>query len=251
MSAKRSMMVILGALLIGAILALAPSWAQSSTRDGQSYGWTVQTPPVSPENLDRPLTELERLSLSSSGSGFAESIYNIVSDNPLVPISVTLRALDKITAQFIDLTIPVGETQDFGKLRILARTCNKRPPEEEPETSAFLEIIDLDALAREEKQARELAEAEAAEALANGEEDRGPEAMEPSQPEARSLLVEDVDPDAIDMVAKESGPDLSGFDKVEAIFRGWMFASSPALNAVDHPVYDVWVIDCKMVEPSQ
>ena len=29
------------------------------------------------------------------------------------------------------------------------------------------------------------------------------------------------------------------------IFTGWMFADSPALNAVDHAVYDVWLIDCK------
>ncbi len=28
------------------------------------------------------------------------------------------------------------------------------------------------------------------------------------------------------------------------LFRGWMFASSPALSAMDHPVYDVWVLDC-------
>ena len=27
-------------------------------------------------------------------------------------------------------------------------------------------------------------------------------------------------------------------------FSGWMFASSPALNALEHPVYDVWVKDC-------
>ncbi|HSR56282.1 MAG TPA: DUF2155 domain-containing protein [Alphaproteobacteria bacterium] len=30
----------------------------------------------------------------------------------------------------------------------------------------------------------------------------------------------------------------------EVLFRGWMFASSPALNALEHPVYDVWVKDC-------
>lgn len=30
----------------------------------------------------------------------------------------------------------------------------------------------------------------------------------------------------------------------ERIFTGWMFASNPALNALEHPVYDVWVIDC-------
>ena len=28
-------------------------------------------------------------------------------------------------------------------------------------------------------------------------------------------------------------------------FSGWMFASSPALSAMEHPVYDVWVLDCK------
>lgn len=31
----------------------------------------------------------------------------------------------------------------------------------------------------------------------------------------------------------------------ERIFTGWMFADSPALNAIDHAVYDVWLIDCK------
>ncbi|WP_248308945.1 DUF2155 domain-containing protein [Devosia sp. MC532] len=31
----------------------------------------------------------------------------------------------------------------------------------------------------------------------------------------------------------------------ERIFTGWMFADSPALNAVDHAVYDVWLIECK------
>ncbi len=34
------------------------------------------------------------------------------------------------------------------------------------------------------------------------------------------------------------------------IFTGWMFASSPALSAVEHPVYDVWVIDCKSTSSS-
>ncbi|WP_207478219.1 DUF2155 domain-containing protein [Arenibaculum pallidiluteum] len=30
----------------------------------------------------------------------------------------------------------------------------------------------------------------------------------------------------------------------QAAFRGWMFASSPALSALEHPVYDIWVVDC-------
>jgi len=29
------------------------------------------------------------------------------------------------------------------------------------------------------------------------------------------------------------------------IFTGWMFAESPALNAIDHPVYDLWLVSCK------
>ena len=29
------------------------------------------------------------------------------------------------------------------------------------------------------------------------------------------------------------------------IFTGWMFADSPALNAVDHAIYDMWLIECK------
>jgi hypothetical protein len=29
------------------------------------------------------------------------------------------------------------------------------------------------------------------------------------------------------------------------VFSGWLYASSPGLNAVDHPLYDVWAISCK------
>ncbi len=29
------------------------------------------------------------------------------------------------------------------------------------------------------------------------------------------------------------------------IFSGWMFAASPGLHALEHPVYDVWLVDCK------
>jgi hypothetical protein len=32
--------------------------------------------------------------------------------------------------------------------------------------------------------------------------------------------------------------------EVKRIFTGWMFASSPGLHAVEHPIYDVWLIDC-------
>lgn len=28
------------------------------------------------------------------------------------------------------------------------------------------------------------------------------------------------------------------------IFKGWMFSSTPALNAVEHPIYDIWLLQC-------
>lgn len=34
-------------------------------------------------------------------------------------------------------------------------------------------------------------------------------------------------------------------DNGDRIFSGWMFASNPALNPLEHPVYDVWPIDCR------
>jgi hypothetical protein len=33
--------------------------------------------------------------------------------------------------------------------------------------------------------------------------------------------------------------------KIRRIFTGWMYADSPGLNAVEHPVYDVWLKGCK------
>ncbi len=33
--------------------------------------------------------------------------------------------------------------------------------------------------------------------------------------------------------------------EIKRIFSGWMFAASPGLHAVEHPIYDVWVTDCK------
>jgi hypothetical protein len=39
--------------------------------------------------------------------------------------------------------------------------------------------------------------------------------------------------------------DEIGLDNtIQRIFTGWVFAASPGLSAVEHPVYDVWLIDC-------
>jgi hypothetical protein len=92
---------------------------------------------------------------------------------------VVLRGLDKITAHVSTFTAPIGQMVTFGALQITARSCDKRPPEEVPESAAFLEIV---------------------------------EARQGEQP--------------------------------QKLFSGWMFASSPALSALENPIYDLWVLDC-------
>lgn len=96
-----------------------------------------------------------------------------------------LQGLDKVTARVTTLQAPVGETVRFGTLEIRAAVCEKRPPEETPESAAFLDIVERRA-------------------------ERAP-----------------VD-----------------------VFRGWMFASSPGLSPMQHPVYDLWMVDCVNSSPS-
>ncbi|MFN4284202.1 MAG: DUF2155 domain-containing protein [Alphaproteobacteria bacterium] len=90
-----------------------------------------------------------------------------------------LQGLDKVTARISSFEAPIGTEVRFGALDIVVRRCVKAPPEDSPESAAFLEVKEQRA----------------------GEEPRG-------------------------------------------LFAGWMFASSPALSALEHPVYDVWVKDC-------
>lgn len=39
-------------------------------------------------------------------------------------------------------------------------------------------------------------------------------------------------------------------EKAEWIFSGWLFSSSPGLSSMDHPIYDVWVLDCLQEKAS-
>jgi hypothetical protein len=39
--------------------------------------------------------------------------------------------------------------------------------------------------------------------------------------------------------------------ETKRIFAGWMFASSPGLHAVEHPVYDIWLTNCRGGEPTE
>src|SRR5215467_12849808 len=93
---------------------------------------------------------------------------------------VVLGGLDKVTAHVSTFEAPVGKTVSFGALKITARACDKHPPEETPESAAFLEVV-------------------------------------------------------------EARPG----ETPHTLFSGWMFASSPALSAMDNPIYDLWVLDCK------
>lgn len=101
-----------------------------------------------------------------------------------VPV-VTLGALNKITAKLETIQISRDEKVRFGTLEITMRNCQSNPPEETPESVAFIEVVDY------------------------GQTNEATE-----------------------------------------IFKGWMFASSPAISALEHAVYDVWVTDCNIVAPS-
>lgn len=100
--------------------------------------------------------------------------------------TVVLRGVDKTTGRVSTFDAPAGEAISFGTLEILAQTCQSTPPEEPPETTAFLQIDNI---------------------TVDGERNR--------------------------------------------VFSGWMFASSPAVSALEHAVYDVWVIDCKVSAPEE
>lgn len=98
-----------------------------------------------------------------------------------------LRVLDKGTARVEQIDLPVGKPVMFGRLQIDMRSCQQTPPEEAPESAAFLVISEI----------------------------------KPGAPEA-------------------------------ILFRGWMFASNPSISAMEHPLYDVWVLSCKnaLTNPS-
>lgn len=107
----------------------------------------------------------------------------------------TLRALDKINGRSTDLQVRVGEPFTFGSLEVTLEVCFQTPPDEPPESAAFLKVIEVDPI-------------------------------EAATPGAR----------------RDRGED-------GALFSGWMFASSPGLSALEHPIYDIWVIRCRKPDP--
>ena len=177
-----------------------------------------------PQTEPPELTELERLSRSAD-----DPFAGVIEAQQREPVSVTLRALDKITARYTDIVIAMNEIARFGSLELQPRTCDKRPPEEFPETTAFLEIFDTEFNSRKS--------------------DLKPQEGDPVESDivAADLRVLPINPVG-DMPAIAEAPAPEAPERPQAegvnVFRGWMFASSPALNPLEHPVYDVWVIDC-------
>ncbi len=53
---------------------------------------------------------------------------------------------------------------------------------------------------------------------------------------------------AVFLEIRELPPNADREREPEVLFSGWMFASSPAVSALEHAVYDVWVVDCE--EPT-
>ncbi len=49
----------------------------------------------------------------------------------------------------------------------------------------------------------------------------------------------------VDEQAGKAEQKNAGKSEAKRIFSGWMFAASPGLHGVEHPVYDVWLVDCK------
>ena len=56
------------------------------------------------------------------------------------------------------------------------------------------------------------------------------------------------DGDISDTVAYIQVKDLSAKDNNQVfLFNGWTFASSPTLQSIDHPVYDLWITSCENI----
>jgi hypothetical protein len=44
--------------------------------------------------------------------------------------------------------------------------------------------------------------------------------------------------------------EIDELKQIKRIFSGWMFADSPGLHGVEHPIYDIWLTDCKGPETT-
>src|SRR6266478_5274008 len=112
----------------------------------------------------------------------------VVSEPPaqkIVNKKASFSGLDKITGRIINFDEDIGETVQFGALRVKTDACYTRPTTEAANTDAFVEVDEIT---------------------------------------------------------------LQG--EVKRIFSGWMYAASPGLHGVEHPIYDIWLTDCKVPDQT-
>ena len=112
----------------------------------------------------------------------------VVSEPPaqkIVNKKASFSGLDKITGRIINFDEDIGETVQFGALRVKTDACYTRPATEAANTDAFVEVDEIT---------------------------------------------------------------LQG--EVKRIFSGWMYAASPGLHGVEHPIYDIWLTDCKVPDTT-
>ena len=62
---------------------------------------------------------------------------------PQRAVAALLQGLDKITARVSQFYAPIDQPVHFGTLVVTVRACVKQPPEEPPNTAAFLEIDEV------------------------------------------------------------------------------------------------------------
>lgn len=186
---------------------LAVAQTQQTQPDPSDEGTTVLTEPLGEEGEDqetRPTTP--------------DPSYNKRD-------RATLRALDKITGRSTDFEIRVGEPVVYGSLKMDLEVCYQTPPEEPPESAAFLQIETTDAIRMQSMTVPRLAK------------------------DVEGVGGEGIDAEAI-AAQQQDGNAPAGEEGQQLLFSGWMFASSPGLSALEHPVYDVWVIRCTQRSPD-
>ena len=54
----------------------------------------------------------------------------------------------------------------------------------------------------------------------------------------------------VEVVSQPKAPEGGSAPPARPVFKGWMFANSPGLNLLQHPIYDAWLIACKTELPS-
>ncbi len=140
-----------------------------------------------------------------------------------------LRALDKVDGRTQTLRVQVGQTVRYGWLDITVHHCESTPPtEQSPESFVFLEVVERmdDSSPGPTPGAETAVEPESAPAASSAAE-----AQAQAQAEAPSGVLSAAPPPAVEAASR-------------LLFSGWMFASSPALNPLEHSIWDVWVLAC-------